>query len=78
MGPVPSPDRIQATYDPFGIPVVKMPRYEVDLRGPLVETWEVEAETPEDAIEAVQSGEGRWVDHRWDSEPKAEVRDAEG
>lgn len=77
MGPVPSPTRIQPSYLPFGISLVKMPRYEVDLRGTLVDTWEVEADAPEDATEAVRSGEGRWVDQRWDGEPKAKVRDAE-
>lgn len=52
-----------------------MSRYQVDLRGTIVDTWEVEADSPEDAIEAVRGGEGRWVDQRWDDEPVATVRD---
>lgn len=47
-----------------------MPRYRVTLEGPLIDVWEVEAESPEKADEKIRQGKGRWIDQRWAEDPE--------
>lgn len=51
-----------------------MPRYRVTLEGILRETWTVDADTPDDAIESVRNGEGEWVEAEWVGDPDAVIK----
>lgn len=47
-----------------------MPRYNVVLEGEIVETWQVEASSSEEAEKKVRKGEGKWADQRWVDNPQ--------
>lgn len=47
-----------------------MPRYNVVLDGEIVETWQVEAPSREEAEQKVRKGKGKWADQRWVDNPQ--------
>lgn len=53
-----------------------MPKYKVTLVGLLSEVWEIEATTPEEAIEDVRQGGGTWISNEWSRRPDAEAEEA--